>query len=87
MRRLKENWIDLVIAIWLLVVGLQYVSSYFYDLGVDFRFAYCIMLLFTVSMILWKTISTGHRNRKTDSDNQFEAVSAVGSGKNRRPRR
>ena len=48
---LKKYGLDLVAAFWLLVVLFQYVSSYFYNLGLDFQPVYYVMVAFTAGVV------------------------------------
>jgi hypothetical protein len=80
---LKKNGLNIFIAFWLIVVAVQYISSYFYDFGLDFKPVYYVMLVVIVLHIAHRGYSTFHPNPVVKGHQTPEAVPG---GKKRKSR-
>lgn len=89
MDSLKKNGLELVVAFWLLVVAVQYISSYFFPLGLDFRSVYYAMIAFIVACSIVKILV--HPSSNVDREQPLETIQCedrrAGGRKSRRSQR
>ncbi len=61
MKTLMDYMVEVVAAAWVALVAVQYISSYYIPLGVDFTWAYLVMAAITTISVITRLI--GNRRR------------------------